>query len=99
MAKKGKIFWLNFFTALLIFTGACFVLYLSSQEYAQEYGSRWDFQSIYNIISFFAVIYLCVRIGMDFARYEEIEEFIKEKGLTRQEFFERYGDLVEKIIK
>ena len=28
-----------------------------------------------------------------------VEEFIKEKGMTRQEFYERYGDLVEKIIK
>jgi len=95
MAKKDKIFWINFITALLIFIGLCFVLFIGSYEE----NSRWDFQSIYNVISFFAVVYLCVRIGMDFMRYEEIEEFIKEKGMTRQEFYERYGDLVEKIIK
>ncbi|MCR4311111.1 MAG: hypothetical protein NUV54_00870 [Candidatus Taylorbacteria bacterium] len=92
MTEKDKVFWRTFLTALGIFIALVLIFSIYEDE-----THRASLQVAYNVISFFAVIYLCARIGLDFAKDVDVEDFIKEKGITRLEFNERYGDLMEKI--
>ena len=90
--RKHKIFWKNFLGCLLFFIGAVFIFSIRFNEAEKAY---FDFWGGYDFVSFFCILYLCYKISRHFVKYEQIEELIKKKNITRKEFREKHGEILD----
>ncbi len=81
---------------MFIFIVIIIAITLSDEYFTLFNWKQYSF-SAYSLVSFFAILYTCHRIALDFAHSEDIENIKKEIGLSNQEFNERYGAILDKL--
>jgi hypothetical protein len=91
---KDKIFWKNFLSFIVIFLFITFLFAYTRNDDGESIG----FVASYTFTSIFCVLYLGVKIGQHFSKYEDInnkrDEFLKKEKLSIQEFHKRYKDVI-----
>jgi len=94
---KDKIFWKNFISFLFLFlvTSAIFG-YMPDPDGPLV---KYSFLNGYLITSFFAVMWLGVKIAIDFVRSEEIEEYISKNKISREEFHKKYKEILDIFLR
>jgi hypothetical protein len=94
---KDRVFWKNFWMAFGLFmaipTSAAILIPFS------DYGltSLQAFTDAFGLLSTLAVLNVCYRIGMYFARSVEFNELRNREGLTWEEFRTKYQGILEII--
>ncbi len=93
---KDKIFWKNYAYFLLIFISACLVFGNISNDIDGQSGG-YSFLDGYLVASFLAVLWLGYKVAIYFVINEEIEDFIEKNKISRKEFYNKYGELIDII--
>lgn len=91
---RDKIFWKNFLSFIVIFLFITFLFaYIRDDD-----GKSIGFVASYTFTSIFCVLYLGVKIGQKFSKFEDITEkrnkFLKKEEISIQEFRKKYWDII-----